>query len=116
MSLGITTGDDNMFLKLLVSQLQNQNPMEPMDNQDMMNQMAQFSTVEAMNNMNTSFGELLRLQQLTGGAGLIGRGVKYLKNGEHLIGTVDSIDAGSGELRCEIGGESVPISDLVRVF
>jgi flagellar basal-body rod modification protein FlgD len=38
--------DKNAFLKLLVAEIQNQNPLEPMDNQKFVEQMTQFSTME----------------------------------------------------------------------
>ena len=40
--------DPNIFLKLLVTQLQNQNPLEPTDQATFMTQLAQFSQVEAL--------------------------------------------------------------------
>lgn len=42
------------FLKLLVSQLQNQDPLSPMQDQEFIAQMAQFSSLEQMQNMNSS--------------------------------------------------------------
>lgn len=42
------------FLKLLVTQLTNQDPMNPMDQTQMLAQLAQFSTVEGINNLSTS--------------------------------------------------------------
>ena len=42
------------FLKMLVAQLKNQDPMNPMDSKDMAAQLAQFSTVEQLQQLNTS--------------------------------------------------------------
>lgn len=47
--------DKDAFLKLLVTQMQYQDPLEPTDNTEWMSQMAQFSQMEAMNNLNTAF-------------------------------------------------------------
>lgn len=46
--------DKDAFLKLMMMQLQNQNPLSPTDNTEYMNQMAQFSSVEQLTNISTS--------------------------------------------------------------
>ena len=43
------------FLKLMLTQMQHQDPLQPMDNQQMVSQMAQFSSLEQMANMNKNF-------------------------------------------------------------
>lgn len=52
---GSSTLDKDAFLKLLVTQMQYQDPLEPTDNTEWMSQMAQFSQLEAMNNLSTTF-------------------------------------------------------------
>jgi len=51
------------FLKLLVTQLKNQDPMNPMDNAEMTSQLAQMSTVEGINRLNDSMAGLLSSYQ-----------------------------------------------------
>ncbi len=46
--------DQQMFLKLLVTELTNQDPMNPQDQKDFLAQLAQFSTVEGLNNMQST--------------------------------------------------------------
>ncbi|MGN0437921.1 MAG: flagellar hook assembly protein FlgD [Lachnospiraceae bacterium] len=55
--------DKDMFLQLLVTQMQYQDPMNPTDNTEYMSQLAQFSTLEAMQNLgNTiSSGQMMSL-------------------------------------------------------
>lgn len=51
------------FLKILMTQLQNQDPLSPMEDKDFIAQMASFSTLEQMTNMATSFDMFLQMQQ-----------------------------------------------------
>tara|TARA_R110002167_G_scaffold9806_6_gene45335 strand:+ start:15340 stop:16014 length:675 start_codon:yes stop_codon:yes gene_type:complete len=49
---------NDMFMKLLIAQMQNQDPSSPADTADYMNQISQMSTVESINNMNISMQSL----------------------------------------------------------
>ena len=66
------------FLKLLVAQMQNQDPLSPMDNAQVTSQMAQINTVSGIEKLNTSVqglsGQFVQMQALQG-ASLIGRDV-----------------------------------------
>lgn len=50
---------EDRFLKLLVTQLKNQDPMNPMENAELTMQLAQMSTVEGINQLNASMESLL---------------------------------------------------------
>jgi len=64
-SLGGSTiaGNFNTFLTLLTTQLQNQNPLDPLDTNQFTQQLVQFASVEQQINMNTQLGTLISLQQ-----------------------------------------------------
>lgn len=51
------------FLKMLTVQLQNQDPMNPMDNADMTSQLAQLNTVDGINRLNTTIGSMISQMQ-----------------------------------------------------
>ncbi|MCL5061023.1 MAG: flagellar hook assembly protein FlgD [Candidatus Thermoplasmatota archaeon] len=68
----------NRFLSLLVAQMKNQDPLNPLDNAQVTSQMAQLSTVQGIENVNSSLQALaasLGANQMAQAAGLIGRGV-----------------------------------------
>lgn len=67
------------FLKLLVTQLENQDPLNPTDNTEFVAQLAQFSSLEGIQNLNTSLGDMkgsMNALQEFGSASLIGKNAK----------------------------------------
>ena len=84
--------DKDGFLKLLMAQMQHQDPFSPMDNGQMMSQMAQFSSLEQMQGMNANLASSLQWDLLfnqtinnTMATSLIGREVEALGN-EMVLG------------------------------
>ncbi len=65
------------YMKLLITQLQNQNPLEPLDNNEMASQLAQFSQLQQLESMNTSFAKVLATTELTYANSLIGKEVSF---------------------------------------
>lgn len=61
-STGSSSLGKDDFLKILITQLQNQDPSNPMDDKEFIAQMAQFSSLEQMQNLNSSMTNLISLQ------------------------------------------------------
>ena len=82
---GSTSASDR-FLKLLVTQMQNQDPLNPMDNAQVTSQMAQINTVSGIDKLNTTVaalsGQFVQMQALQGAA-LVGRDVTL--QGDRLV-------------------------------
>ena len=102
------------FMTLLVTQLQNQNPLEPLDNNEMATQLAQLSSLEQLENMNGTFQEVLASQQRLQAAGLVGKEVDFLPEGRDdvVTGRVDTVHFFDEGIRVTIGQYEV---DLGRV-
>ena len=64
------------FLKLLITQLQNQDPTSPMENNEFIAQMAQFSSLEQMTNMSTSFAKMASFISSQEAANTLGKTVE----------------------------------------
>jgi flagellar basal-body rod modification protein FlgD len=80
----------DQFLKLLVAQLQAQDPLNPMDNAQMTTQLAQISTVEGVNKLNTTVTSMLDQHRVPDHRGRV-----ELIHGAELVGTVDQLNATS---------------------
>jgi flagellar basal-body rod modification protein FlgD len=113
-SLNLTSGD---FMQLLVTQLQNQDPLNPVSSTDFASQLAQFSTLQGVTDLNTNFSSMLQLQQLTQGAALVGKNVTYAVPGVSSAssGVVTAIALQNGQLQLLVGGATVPLSQVQSV-
>ena len=97
------------FLKLLVSQLQNQDPLSPMQDQDFIAQMAQFSSLEQMQNMNSII--LISLS-----SSMIGAEITWKDNkGNVSTGIVSSVEISSGLPSLKVGDTLVDLSMVKTV-
>ena len=90
-SSGINILGKDDFLNLLVTQLQHQDPLSPMESAEFTSQLAQFSSLEQMSNVNTNL-EVLQLYQASinnsQAVGFIGKTIKALGNS---IGVADGV-------------------------
>lgn len=77
--------DKDAFLKILVAQLSNQDPMSNQDNSQYIAQMAQFSALEQSQNMNTSLEKILVSQRLTEASLMIGKNVAFSTGEESYV-------------------------------
>src|SRR3954447_25971983 len=115
-ALGVTAGaakdktalgkDD--FLKLLVGQLQHQDPMQPADDTQFIGQMAQFSQLEQETNTAQSASQMSDQLTRSSALGLIGRTVTYKDDSDHIqTGVVQQVDIDSdGKATLTVGGAS----------
>lgn len=95
-SAGSSTLDYSAFLKLLVAQMQNQDPLEPMKSSDYVAQLATFSHVEKSVEMNSRMADLLATVQLQQAASLVGQTVTSADG--TVSGTVASATVGDGHV------------------
>jgi flagellar basal-body rod modification protein FlgD len=120
---GITSASDIQmdYMTLLVTQLQNQNPLEPMDNQDMAAQLAQFSQLQQLETLNTSFSQVLKSVQYDYASSLIGKEVSYETTGDDgevttVTGEVSGVGTGlEGEITLTVDDQIVNLSDVTSI-
>ena len=103
------------FLKLLVTQLQYQDPLQPMDNTEFIAQTAQFTALEQMQNLNQT---MTNAQAFT----TIGKGVvvntmnEQTGQYEMIYGVVQSVDIINGKPYLNLGNnKTVPYEDIYRI-
>ncbi|MCQ6274098.1 flagellar hook assembly protein FlgD [Bacillus sp. V3B] len=104
-----TLGKDE-FLQLLMAQLQNQDPSNPMEDTEFIAQMAQFSTLEQMTNMNSTFEKFIAQQQqsqLISYNQFVGKEIAWHKLNELEDGTTEVLDGVGKVASIQFKGESI---------
>lgn len=99
------------FLKLLVTQMKNQDPTNPMDNQQLTAQMAQFSSLEQLMNINTGLTNLLSASNSTTSAqalSLIGKEVTVQGHNTYVKG------GKAGDIAMELSGNASAVTITVE--
>ena len=82
------------FLKLLITQLQNQDPTSPMENTEFISQMAQFSSLEQMTNMSTSFTKMASFISSSEATSTLGKTVELNVGDTTVKGIVEGATRG----------------------
>ena len=97
------------FLQLLVTQLQHQDPLAPMEDKEFISQMAQFTSLEQMKNMNNAV-------QITQATSYIGKQVTWADSqGTEQTGIVTAIRIVNSEPKVMIGEESIELKKIMSV-
>lgn len=85
------------FLKILTAQLNNQDPLKPVDNQEFVAQIAQFATLEQSRQLNVKIDSLLSVQSATQSIGLLAKTVDFNQDGSVVTGQVTALSLDSGQ-------------------
>lgn len=104
------------FMALLLAQLRNQNPLEPMEDRDLMGQVAQLNSVQELRQINESLQALAGSNELLNAAGLIGKTVRYFDADGNLVeGQVLEVEVLADQVLLKVGQELVPLSAVSAV-
>ena len=105
--------DSELFMKLLVTQLQNQDPSSPMDTNQMITQTTQLATMEKLTSMADTSTENFSLQMRIAAAAIIGKDVSYTgADGSTLTGKATGVSFANKVPQVTVGGVSVALDDL----
>jgi len=105
------------YMLLLITQLRNQNPLEPMDNNEMAMQLAQLSQLEQIENMSSTFRKVLQSQQHAQAVALIGKTISFFPKDSTALrtGTVDSVKIADGGVVLNVGPAAVDLSEIQEI-
>ena len=109
------------YMKLLVTELQNQNPLEPMDNNEMASQLAQFSQLQQLESMNSHFARVLATTERAYAGSLIGKEISFVTQTsdapqEVTTGNVREVYHNvDGEIMLSVGDFAIDLGDVLAV-
>jgi flagellar basal-body rod modification protein FlgD len=106
------------FLKILLTQLNYQDPLKPLDNQQFLAQMAQFSSLEQSRQLNERIDTLLTIQSSTQSIGLLGKTVDVLTESGAVTGQVTSLTFKEGQpvMSIKVGDEVLTDIGLAQIM
>jgi flagellar basal-body rod modification protein FlgD len=105
------------FLRLLLTELQNQDPLEPMDNSQILEQMSQIREIESNTRLTETLEAVLLGQALSTASSLIGRYVEAMTNdGERIAGRVERVSIVDGKPAVRIDGHDVQLENISEIL
>ncbi len=109
----LTTQD---FLQLLSTELQNQDPLQPMDDTAYLAQMAQFTSLQQVSTLSTTISQMSSNQQNLAASSYLGQMVTMnAGNNSTISGVVTGVDLSGTTPNLEVNGTSYPLTSLLSV-
>ena len=123
-STDLNSVDTNQFLTLMITELQNQDPLNPMDNTQMLQQISQIRQIGATQQLQDSLQAVFVGQNLSTASGLIGKQVNALTDdGKNVKGVVDRVtvevdqkDDSKRSLRVHMGDTDVQLKNVREIL
>ncbi len=118
-NLGSDQLDKASFLQLMLTQLQNQDPLDPVDNEQMILQQAAFAQVEATEELKDS---VLQTNMISQASSMVGKFAQFevfnegLQTFEYYTGQVDSITIGDGSVALQVDGQNFTQDQVVQIY
>jgi flagellar basal-body rod modification protein FlgD len=110
-----TLGKDD-FLKLLITQLQYQDPTAPMEDKEFVAQMAQFSTLDQMTSMANDFSRIKEMLSASEASSVLGKKVELLNGDTVVQGTVRAVTRDGTPPKVMVDGTYYQWENVVKVY
>ena len=105
------------FLKILVTELTSQNPLDPIDNTQFLSQLVGLQSLEQTAALTDSLTTFQQFMQMSSGSSLIGKTVKGINAaGEPVQGKVSKVVLEKGQVELLVGGKKLPMSGVSEIL
>jgi len=104
------------FIKLLVAELSNQDPLEPMDNSQIVEQVSQIQQIESNQRLTETLESVMLGQSIATAGNLLGRTVVGLTDQQAMVtGEVDRVSIAEGKVKLHLGEHTVGLTNVSEI-
>ncbi|MCA9100204.1 MAG: flagellar hook capping FlgD N-terminal domain-containing protein [Pirellulales bacterium] len=105
------------FIELMVAELQNQDPLDPMDNSEILQQISQIREIDVSDRLGQTLDSVLAGQNFASASAMVGKYVRALTDADGYIeGAVDSVSIAGGQVKVHIGAQTVAMDKVAEIF
>jgi flagellar basal-body rod modification protein FlgD len=108
--------DLGQFIKLLVAEMQNQDPMNPMDNSQILQQISQIKAIASNDKLTSTLTSMQLQQDMTSASVLLNQTITGLNAGsDSVTGKVDSVSVADGKVQLHVGNNTIDLKNVAQV-
>jgi flagellar basal-body rod modification protein FlgD len=109
--------DISQFLKMMLTELQNQDPLNPMQNSQIMQELGQMQQITASNKLTSTLDGMALGQSLTSATSLIGKNIDGIDDsGNPAAGVVSKVSVSGSTAKIYIGSQVVSLNNVQDVL
>jgi flagellar basal-body rod modification protein FlgD len=107
----------NDFIQFMITQLQNQDPLDPTDSNQMLSQMSQIGQLESATSLQSSLTTMVQQNQIASAANMIGKYIQGTdQNSNQVGGTVSAVQVTTNGVNLTINtGDTVPLNNVSAI-
>jgi flagellar basal-body rod modification protein FlgD len=107
----------DQFLKILITELTSQNPLEPMDTSDFLNQIVGLYNIESMASLTDGINSFYRFMHLSYASGLLNKMVKAISlEGDLVYGQVSKVILENNTVLLVVDDSKVPVENILEIL
>jgi flagellar basal-body rod modification protein FlgD len=107
----------NDFIQFMVTQLQNQDPLNPTDSNQMLTQMSEIGQLESSTNLQSSLTTMVQQNQIASAANMIGKYAQGTdQNSNQTAGTITAVQVTTGGVNLTMdNGDTMPLNNVTSI-
>jgi flagellar basal-body rod modification protein FlgD len=109
--------DLKSFIDLMIAELQNQDPLNPMDNSQILQELGQLRSIDSTDKLIDTLGSVLQGQNFASASSLIGKTINGLDdNAQQVSGTVDKVSVAGTDVKLHVGDATVSLKNVSDIL